>query len=81
MVDLKLLAETIDESGLKREYIAGKVGITREGLWNKISGRTEFTASELAALKDVLSLSNARFRRIFFATERECNSHNVEETL
>ena len=80
MVDLKLLVETIDRSGLKRSYIAEEIGLTREGLWNKLSGKTEFTASEMSGLKRVLSLSNARFRRIFFATERELNSHTKGET-
>ena len=80
MVDLKLLVQTIDDSGIKRENIAKDAGLTREGLWNKLSGRTEFTASEMAAVKNTLRLSNTRFRRIFFATEREYNSHN-EETV
>ena len=81
MVDLKLLVKTINESGLTREEIAGKVGLTREGLWNKLSGKTEFTASELAGMKKVLSLSNTRFRRIFFATDRELNSQPQEEVI
>lgn len=78
MVDLNLLAKTIEDSGMKQKHIAQQIGLTREGLWNKVKGRTEFTASELSALKVTLGLSNARFRRIFFATDGELNSHQEE---
>lgn len=80
MVDTELLKKVIDDSGIRREDIAKNAGLTRESLWNKLSGRTEFTASEMASMKKDLRLSNTRFRRIFFATERELNSQQ-EETV
>jgi len=74
MVDLNMLNTAIKESGLRRDYIADRLGITRVSLYNKLEGVTEFTASELAGMKDVLHLTQAVFRRIFFASESELNS-------
>ena len=52
-----LLKEKIKESGMTIKAIAEKTGILRETLYNKISGKSEFTASEIVKLSDVLRLS------------------------
>ena len=80
MVDYKLLEKTINSSGIKRGKLAENLDITRTSLWLKCTGKDvggrkrEFTASELERLKESLSLTNTQFRRIFFATERECKA-------
>ena len=71
MVDLGLLKEFIRESGLKLQTIADLLRITYQSLWVKLKGQTEFTASEMMALKDVLRLNQSQFMRIFFAKKRE----------
>jgi len=75
MVDYILLLSTVDGSGLRKDHIAKTLGITRQALALKLKGTNEFTASELAKIKEVLNLSQGDFRRIFFANERELNSH------
>ena len=67
MTNRELLNERIDASGFKRQYIAEQLGITRESLGNKISGRSEFVASEIKTLCKLLRINNADMKRIFFA--------------
>ena len=57
MLNSFLLKEKIKESGMTIKAIAEKIGMTRETLYNKISGKSEFTASEIVALSEVLRLS------------------------
>ncbi len=42
--------------------IAGKLGITRVSLWNKLCGKTRFYADELFMLADVLDCDVNDFR-------------------
>ena len=67
MTNRELLNERIDASGFKRQYIAEQLGITRESLGNKIAGRSEFVASEIKTLCQLLKINNADMKRIFFA--------------
>lgn len=74
MVDLKLLEKTIRDSGLKAGMIGEQMGIGYASFWRKMHGISEFKASEMTALKDMMHMSNTLFRRIFFATVRECEA-------
>ncbi|MCU6736461.1 toxin-antitoxin system, antitoxin component, Xre family protein [Diplocloster agilis] len=67
MTDTNALKESIDNSGMSITFIAQKMGITREGFYKKMNNNTEFKASEIARLKQVLNLSNSERDRIFFA--------------
>lgn len=67
MTNSELLKSKITECGIPITFLADKIGITREGLYNKLNGKTEFKASEIAALTKVLNLSNAERNKIFFA--------------
>ena len=60
------LRKRIKESGLKLEAIARRMGINRVSLWNKIQGRTEFKASEIKSLCQILNLSAEQRDYIFF---------------
>ena len=54
MTNSELLKEKIEESGMTMVAIARKTGIKRETLYNKLSGKSEFTASEIVAMSKVL---------------------------
>lgn len=67
VTDTILLRKYIEESGLKLQFIADKIGITRPSLTNKITNASEFKASEIQALCDLLGIDDpADQRRVFF---------------
>lgn len=67
MVDFDRLRNAIAESGMTMVAVSAKSGILRETLYNKLSGRGEFTASEIEGLSDALKLSTGQRDAIFFA--------------
>lgn len=66
MTNTVLLEEKIAESGLRIGFIAEKCGLSRMGLYKKIKGMSEFTASEISVIKELLKLSAKDIQRIFF---------------
>ena len=54
-----------EESGYKYNYIAEKLNLSRAGLFKKINNITEFKASEIVMLSDLLKLSPAERDDIF----------------
>lgn len=71
MTDTILLRKYIEESGLKLQFIADKIGITRPSLTNKITNTSEFKASEIQALCDLLGIYDpADQRRVFFMPKK-----------
>lgn len=77
------LRKLLDDSGLKRGYVAEKLGITRQALAMKIENQTEFKPSEILQLCEMLGISNLEDReRIFFAQEvdeRQLSGENEAE--
>jgi len=69
MVNIELLKEEIDNSGMTMISIASKSGILRETLYNRLAGKGEFTVSEITGLTDALHLSKERRDYIFFNSE------------
>ena len=67
MVNIELLKQEIEDSGMTMVSIASKSGMLRETLYNRLAGKGEFTASEIAALTETLHLTKARRDRIFFS--------------
>lgn len=68
MTDLKRLREVIKANGLKLSYIAQEIGISRQTMSMKMTGKREFTAAEIAALCDVLHITRLSDKEsIFFA--------------
>lgn len=65
MIDREQLVEKIRTSGLKKEFIAAKIGMSLNSLNNKISGRTKFIINEAFKLKILLNLSDEEFNSIF----------------
>jgi DNA-binding XRE family transcriptional regulator len=65
MLKVSRLKETIDGSGLKKTFIAEKLGISYQGYLKKENGINDFTATEISILKDLLKLSNKEVSEIF----------------
>lgn len=68
MTNTNLLMFKIDESGLKRSFIASKLGLSSYGLAKKINNETEFKASEINLLCEILNIKSLKEKEaIFFA--------------
>lgn len=72
MTNSEMLENMIQESGIKKSAILEKTGIKaystlRDKIWN----RTEFTASEIKTLSEILHLTSEQFEAIFFANDAE----------
>lgn len=69
MTDKMLLRAKIEESGYRLKFIAKKLGITYAGLLKKINNETEFKASEIQKLANMLKLDLKEKEEIFFAKD------------
>lgn len=65
MTDVNRLVDAIKSSGLKKVFIADKLGLSYQGYLNKENGKSDFTQSEIVLLKDMLGLSNKDVSEIF----------------
>lgn len=62
----ELLDEKIARSNFSKSYIAEYLGLTRQGLYNKLAGIREFKGSEIKKLSILLNLSGGEREAIFF---------------
>lgn len=69
MTDVERLKDKIKSSGLKKVYIAEKLGISYQGYLKKENGQNDFVASEIATLKTILNLSDKDVSKIFLLSE------------
>lgn len=69
MTNKALLREKIDESGYKLRFIAKKIGITYQGFLKKINNESEFKASEIMILCDLLKIDIQEKELIFFTAD------------
>ena len=68
MTNVKLLGEKIKASGLKKAYIADKIGVSASTFSALMNNRAEFKASQISAICKILDIQdNAEIRAIFFA--------------
>lgn len=69
MTNTALLEKLIGQSGYKRSYIAKAIGLkSAYGLAKKVRNETEFKATEINALCDLLGIENLELKeQIFFA--------------
>lgn len=65
MTNTKLLKEVIDAKGIKMNFIAEKLNISRSALWKKINNKSPFNQYEIAELCKILAINN--WKAIFFA--------------
>lgn len=67
MTDKNLLNNKINSSGYRIGFLAEKLHLSRAGLYNKINGKSEFLASEIQVLSDILNLNTKEREDIFFS--------------
>jgi len=62
------LNQKIAESGLKKNYIADQLGISRYAFYMKLNGESDFTTTEVRSLCNVLGIKKLSEKEaIFFA--------------
>ena len=66
MTNTKLLREKIEASGLKLQYIADQLGITRFGLYKKLQDGSEFKPSQIVIFCDILKIETIEERAQIF---------------
>ncbi len=64
MVNIELLKEKIEESGMTKDAICKKTGITKKTFYNRLK-KPDFKIAEVLALKEVLHLSQSEMKDIF----------------
>lgn len=68
MTNTALLEQAIKDSGLKKAFLAEKVGLTPAGFYNCVNNKAEFRASQINILCDVLGIESLeRKEAIFFS--------------
>lgn len=79
MTNTKLLGDKIKQSGLKKGYLAEKIGVSRTTFYALLRNKSEFKASQIRTLCEVLGVNDDEtMKSIFFdeigalkATKRE----------
>ena len=71
MVNTSKLKATIVERGMLQEQIAMQLGMTSATFNYKVNNKTEFRASEIKKLAEILHLTMEEVFAIFFAEEVE----------
>ncbi len=67
MTNVPMLKNAIDNSGLKRKYIAEQLGLSYQGFLDKIRGKSEFVGSEIIRMKDLLRMDEKAVSEIFLS--------------
>ena len=67
MTNSELLKAAINECGLKLRYIATRLNISYQAFLNKMNNSSEFKASEITILCELLKLDNRQKEDIFFS--------------
>ena len=68
MTNTDKLKATIKEKGLKQGYIASQLGITSYGFANKMNNKTEFKATEIQMLCQLLDIKSLEEKESIFFT-------------
>lgn len=68
MTNKELLFQKIKDKGMKRSFVAERLGLSYPGFLNKVNDKTEFTSSEIQTLCITLSITDLEEKeKIFFA--------------
>ncbi len=70
-----LLKQKIEASGLKQNFLASRMNLSGYGLQRKIDGMSEFKASEIVMISQLLSLQNSERDEIFFSRKVTESQH------
>lgn len=69
MTNKELLEQAIRDSGLKKAFLAEKIGLSPAGFCNCLNNRAEFKASQINTLCEVLGITDLHTKEaIFFAS-------------
>lgn len=63
------ISKRISESGYKIGFLAESIGISRQGFYDKINGKTSFRKSEVYTLSHLLHISEEDEQSIFRANQ------------
>lgn len=78
MTNTTLLEDLIKASGLKRSFIAAKLGISRQQLSRKIKGLAQFVGPEIKIMCKLLNLETwAEIKPVFFADDVSKNDNKA----
>lgn len=66
MTNTALLIQKIDESGLKKIYIAEKINMTYANFWRMLESGAEFKPSQINILCDLLRIVDPQERKEIF---------------
>ena len=68
MLNKKMLEKRIQQKGLKKSYIAERLGISRATLCSMLNNRTEFRVSQVRILCELLDINDEEtLLAIFFS--------------
>lgn len=74
MTDGKRLKDIIKQRGVKLGFLCEQLKLSRATFRGRLANKTEFTASEILILSDILNLDANERDSIFFAHQSELNS-------
>ena len=66
MTNTMLLEKAIQDSGLKKAFIAEKIGLTPAGFRNCVTNKAEFKASQINILCDLLGIGDLETKEAVF---------------
>lgn len=66
MTNSVLFRAAVEKAGIKYKFLAKSLGLTPYGLQKKIDNHSEFKASEICRVSEILGLSEADRNSIFF---------------
>lgn len=66
MTNTKMLEAAIALSGIPKNVIAQKIGISRSAFFKKMRNESEFKATEIVKLQELLALTTEERNLIFF---------------
>lgn len=67
MTDTKELEVAIARAGISKREIAKLLGVSEATLYNKLSNKVEFKASEIVKMCDILKLNRTQREQIFLS--------------
>ena len=62
----EMLKTKIKSRGLKIEYVAKVLGLSRTGLWLRFKGKSYFDSNQISRLIELLELTTEEVYAIFF---------------
>lgn len=67
MVNLVELNKIIDDKKISKELLARMLGLSGQGIRNKLEGKNQFTVKEMNELSKILLLTDEQKLDIFFS--------------